>query len=777
MANNGITAVAIDKDKHSQWAVKYAVDNLCSSEPFLILIHVRILNQNSSAPLSDDALDKTDAECKELFLPFRGFCARKRVRIKEVVLDDINIAEAIVTYVKNNFITNLVAGASARGFLQSWSKKIDVPTSLTKLSPAFCSVYVVAKGKAVNIKTATLPLPANAHAKQPFSPKGGSPRPENVISENTNTRTNSRTEAVVGRRAIDISPRTPANDRYGNTLRSPSSPISSDSMFTPRSIFSHESIPSSDFSSSSGLRSWDLDSSQEFSNTSHGSSTSMVEAEMRRLKMELKKTMDMYSTACNEAVKAKHKALEFQKWKMDEARKFEDAKLAEEAALALAKMEKARTKAALEAAETSKRLAELEAKRRRDLEKKLLKEEEEKRNVLSALSNGNILYRKYDIEDIKTATNNFSDSRKIGEGGYGPVYKAYLDHTPVAVKVLKSDAAQGMKQFQQEVEVLSSIRHPNMVLLLGASPESGCLVYEYMDNGSLEDRLFRKGGTPPIPWWTRFKISAEIATGLLFLHQTKPEPLVHRDLKPANILLDHNYTSKISDVGLARLVPSNVNDTVTQYHMTAAAGTFCYIDPEYQQTGMLGTKSDVYALGIMLLQIITAKPPMGLAHNMERAIERGAFQDMLDPTVPHWPVEETLAYAKMALKCAELRKRDRPDLGTEILPELNRLKSLAYSERDSLGNVGSAANLSTSSSHRRSPIASRERMKSYPTHGLPRKPHHREFGEGDSYNGKIGFSSDTISSSIEETSSLSDLLPYEEREKFESLVRAYPTKM
>lgn len=227
-----------------------------------------------------------------------------------------------------------------------------------------------------------------------------------------------------------------------------------------------------------------------------------------------------------------------------------------------------------------------------------------------------------------------------------------------------------------QVEVLSCIRHPNMVLLLGACPEYGCLVYEYMDNGSLEDRIFRKGNTPPIPWQIRFKIAAEISTALLFLHQTKPEPLVHRDLKPANILLTQNYLSKISDVGLARLVPPSVANSVTQYHMTAAAGTFCYIDPEYQQTGLLGVKSDIYSLGVMLLQIITAKPPMGLSHHVQDAIEKGRFAEILDPTVEDWPVQEALSLAKLALKCCELRKRDRPDLGKVILPELNRLRDI-----------------------------------------------------------------------------------------------------
>lgn len=232
-----------------------------------------------------------------------------------------------------------------------------------------------------------------------------------------------------------------------------------------------------------------------------------------------------------------------------------------------------------------------------------------------------------------------------------------------------------------------------MVLLLGACPEYGCLVYEYMSSGSLEDCL-RRGNPRPLSWQLRFRIAAEIATGLLFLHQTKPEPLVHRDLKPGNILLDRNFVSKISDVGLARLVPPSVANSVTQYRMTSTAGTFCYIDPEYQQTGMLGTKSDVYSLGIMLLQIITAMPPMGLTHHVERAIEKGSFADVLDPAVPDWPMEETLIYAKLALKCAELRRKDRPDLGQDILPALNRLRSLAEDNLPNYAFGGASPNQS-----------------------------------------------------------------------------------
>lgn len=241
--------------------------------------------------------------------------------------------------------------------------------------------------------------------------------------------------------------------------------------------------------------------------------------------------------------------------------------------------------------------------------------------------------------------------------------------------------------------MLSCMRHPNMVLLLGACPEYGCLVYEYMANGSLEDRLFRRGNSRPLSWQLRFRIAAEIATGLHFLHQTKPEPLVHRDLKPGNILLDQNYVSKISDVGLARLVPPSIADDVTQYRMTSTAGTFCYIDPEYQQTGMLGVKSDVYSFGIVLLQILTAKPPMGLTHHIERAIENGTLADVLDPTVPDWPLEETTAFAKLALQCAELRRKDRPDLGKVVVHELYKLREFGEESMEHfLVGTGGGAN-------------------------------------------------------------------------------------
>ncbi|XP_038712214.1 U-box domain-containing protein 51-like isoform X2 [Tripterygium wilfordii] len=596
-----------------------------------------------------------------------------------------------------------------------------------KSAPDYCSVYVISKGKILSVRSAARPAANTAIPPRIPSPQladcaefedghrgqitKGSLR--NAASERTSFDRSSDYTRPVCEGARSASPSL-SLDNIDIGFSAPRSSVSRNSVSDETDMVGGFSRGSMDISGQ------DLDFSMSNSPRKSSASARDMDAEMRRLKLELKQTMDMYSTACKEALSAKKKANELSQWKVDEYRKLEEARLAGETALAAAEMEKAKTKAAIEAAEMAQKLAGMEVQRRRQAEMKAKREEEEKNRALTALAKNDIRYRKYSIEEIEEATSKFSDSNKVGEGGYGPVYKGKLDHTSVAIKVLRPGAAQGKKQFQQEVEVLSTIRHPNMVLLLGACPEYGCLVYEYMSHGSLEDRLFRKGNTPPLSWRKRFKIAAEIATALLFLHQAKPEPLVHRDLKPANILLDRNYVSKISDVGLARLVPPSVADTVTQYHMTSAAGTFCYIDPEYQQTGKLTTRSDIYSLGIMLLQIITAKSPMGLAHHVGRSIEKGKFADMLDPVVVDWPVEEALEFAKLALKCAELRKKDRPHLGTVIVPELNRLRDLGRnSEPRSSNNGYTQSSRHGNSGHTRSHGQS---SSSYSGSPLPRSP-------------------------------------------------------
>ncbi|KAF8407365.1 hypothetical protein HHK36_006493 [Tetracentron sinense] len=734
---NGSVAVAIDKDKGSQYAMKWAVDHLLSKGQTATLIHVKHKASSIPTPMGNhvsisDVNDgvasayrqQIDNQARELFLPFRCFCTRKDIQCRDVILEDADIAKALVEFVSHSAIENLVVGAPSRNSFIKRFKAADVPSSVSKEAPDFCNVYVISKGKISSARSATRTAPTNSHSRyqtqnqanlkhdptdahftqnssskvaerRSFEPQNSHDELESIRSPFTRRGRNGKSYGELSLPDTDIS--FVSSGRPSIDHMFPSLYDNLESGRTPR-LSNGSDLDNRSFESPMTHKSVDLNSLHEFSSISQESgrtslsSQSMedVEAEMRRLKLELKQTMDMYSTACKEALTAKQKARELHYWKIEEEQRLEEARLAEEAALAIAEREKIKCKAAIERAEASQRIAELEAQKRMNAEMNALKEAEEKNKVLTTLAHSDVRYRKYTIEEIEAATEFFTESRKIGEGGYGPVYKCYLDHTPVAIKVLRPDAAQGRSQFQQEVEVLSCIRHPNMVLLLGACPEYGCLVYEYMANGSLDDRLFRRGNTPVLSWQLRFRIAAEIGTGLLFLHQTKPEPLVHRDLKPGNILLDRNYVSKISDVGLARLVPPSVANNVTQYRMTSTAGTFCYIDPEYQQTGMLGIKSDIYSLGIMLLQLITAKPPMGLTHHVERSIEKGTFTEMLDPAVLDWPVEEALGFAKLSLQCAELRRKDRPDLGKVILPELNRLRALAEENMHPIMMDGSA---------------------------------------------------------------------------------------
>ncbi|KAL0415075.1 UNVERIFIED_CONTAM: U-box domain-containing protein 52 [Sesamum latifolium] len=761
--------VAIDQDKNSQFAVRWAVEKLRLRDNQIILVHVRTQQSHDSKDIPEEGREPTHAEAKQLFLSYRSICARKGVRAKEVMLHGHDVANKLCQYIGVNSITSIVLGAASRGALARAFKFADVPSSVAKHAPDYCTVYAVSKGKVQKLKSSTKPetpssatcsiprnafLPESTHAAK-FHPQdswksAASDQPRGSVDSGKSysplsSGNNSREYQQITPRERPSGSKTPFHQNLFYSSESlqavpaekqhggkgpavlESANISNESIVcssnyssshdsgTGDSEFGHmapfnrqqgskisailqsmndlnlevrtkdaTSYSVSGSSDHSQVLSFPSDVSFEIldqnrisdSWSSSSSRAAEKEDELRRLKQELKEMTMKYDMACQEAVTANDKVRGISQWKSEEANELEEAQHAQEAALAIVEREKLKCKVAVEVAYMAQRIAELESEKRKQAEMKFKKEAEEKQKVIDALAHTEIRYRRYTMDEISVATNYFSSSEKVGEGGYGPVFKATLDHTPVAIKVLRPDMSQGEKQFHREVEVLSRMRHPHMVILLGACPEYGCLVYEYMQNGSLEDRLFCRDGSRPLSWRARFRIAAEIATALNFLHRTRPEPLVHRDLKPANILLDKNYVSKISDVGLCRLVPPSMADSVTQYHMTAAAGTFCYIDPEYQQTGMLGTKSDIYSLGVMLLQIITAKPAMGLTHHVETAIEAGRFAEILDPTVNDWPVERALSFAKLALQCCELRRRDRPDLDSVILPELERLRDL-----------------------------------------------------------------------------------------------------
>ncbi|KAL5705494.1 non-specific serine/threonine protein kinase [Ranunculus cassubicifolius] len=212
--------------------------------------------------------------------------------------------------------------------------------------------------------------------------------------------------------------------------------------------------------------------------------------------------------------------------------------------------------------------------------------------------------RRFAYVELVRATNNFVDYGKLGEGGFGCVYKGILSDTnvEVAVKKVSKGSRQGKKEYISEVKIISQLRHRNLVQLLGWCHELGelLLVYEYMPNGSLDFHLF--GGRTILSWVMRYKIALGLASGLLYLHEEWEQCVVHRDIKSSNIMLDSSFNAKLGDFGLARFVDHDVGVKTTML-----AGTTGYMAPECHATGKAGKESDVYSFGVVALEIVSGR--------------------------------------------------------------------------------------------------------------------------------------------------------------------------
>lgn len=226
--------------------------------------------------------------------------------------------------------------------------------------------------------------------------------------------------------------------------------------------------------------------------------------------------------------------------------------------------------------------------------------------------------RRFSYKELASATNNFSADRKLGEGGFGAVYKGYLidSDTAIAVKRISQGSKQGKKEYVTEVKTINQLRHRNLVQLIGWCHDRGefLLAYEYMPNGSLDAHLFGKKG--PLAWAVRYKISLGLASALLYLHEEWDRCVVHRDIKSSNIMLDSSFNVKLGDFGLARLMDHELGPKTT-----GLAGTLGYLAPEYVSTGRASKESDVYSFGVVALEIATGRksssptkenPEMGL---------------------------------------------------------------------------------------------------------------------------------------------------------------------
>eukprot|EP00267_Zea_mays_P057463 XP_023157499.1 U-box domain-containing protein 33 [Zea mays] len=288
------------------------------------------------------------------------------------------------------------------------------------------------------------------------------------------------------------------------------------------------------------------------------------------------------------------------------------------------------------------------------------------KNRLGVFAPSEALNTKFSLIELQQATQDFNPMFKVGEGGFGSVYKGFLRNTTVAIKLLHPESMQRQSEFHQEASVLSTVRHPNLVTLIGTCPEAFGLVYEFFPNGSLEDCLGCKNNTRPLTWQTRTRIIGEMCSALIFLHSNKPHPVVHGDLKPDHILLDANYSSKLGDFGISRLLIQTNTCSTNLYRTTNPRGTFSYMDPEFLTTGELTPRSDVYSFGIIILRLLTGKQPQRIAEIVEDAIEKENLHSIIDSTAGSWPFIQANQLAHIALRCAELSRRRRPDLTVDV---------------------------------------------------------------------------------------------------------------
>ncbi|KAL8458260.1 hypothetical protein ACS0TY_035948 [Phlomoides rotata] len=298
----------------------------------------------------------------------------------------------------------------------------------------------------------------------------------------------------------------------------------------------------------------------------------------------------------------------------------------------------------------------------------------------------------FTYEELAFATDNFSGTNLLGQGGFGYVHKGVLhDGKVVAIKQLKLGSCQGEREFQAEVETISRVNHKHLVSLHGhcISGIQRLLVYEYVPNQTLEFHLYGKG-EPPMNWVTRIKVAVGSAKGLAYLHEDCHPKIIHRDIKSANILLDENFEAKVADFGLARFYSE------TDTHVsTRVMGTFGYLAPEYALTGKLTEKSDVFSFGVVLLELITGRRPIDKSQNylddnivdwarplLSQALENNNFDSVSDPRLLNeYNSNEMARMVACASACVRHLARRRPRM-SQILGALEGKLSLGELTED-----------------------------------------------------------------------------------------------
>ncbi|WMV48846.1 hypothetical protein MTR67_042231 [Solanum verrucosum] len=282
----------------------------------------------------------------------------------------------------------------------------------------------------------------------------------------------------------------------------------------------------------------------------------------------------------------------------------------------------------------------------------------------------------FDLATMPNATDNFSLNNKVGEGGFGPVYKGILvDGQEIAVKRLSRSSGQGLNEFKNEVKLIAKLQHRNLVKLVGSciDDEEKMLIYEYMANGSLDSFVFDQTRRKQLGWSKFFQIIDGIARGLLYLHQDSRLRIIHRDLKASNVLLDAELNPKISDFGLARTFQGDQCGDNTE----RVVGTFGYMAPEYALYGLFSVKSDVFSFGLLLLEIVIGKKNRcfrhphhhhGLIEYAWRMWTEGTPLALVDSSLEDTSsMLEILRCIHVSLLCVQQIPEDRPNMSVVVL--------------------------------------------------------------------------------------------------------------
>ncbi|OMO52195.1 hypothetical protein COLO4_37371 [Corchorus olitorius] len=645
--------IAINGNRKSKYVVSWALDKFIPEENImfkLLHVHPKITTvptpMGNSLPISQVRDDVADAykkevewQTNEMLLPYKKMCAQRKVQVDVLVIESDDVANAIAEEVTKGNITKLVIGASSRGIFTRKLKKNSLSSRISVCSPSFCTVYAVSKGKLSSIRPSD--LETNGSTRDDCSEASFSSKSSTSYSSSSQTDSGS-----IASYAAFCSPSLPMqrfqalstiNQTY---LHSRTSSLEISQSRSPD--INHSRFHSLDVMGGKDDMSSNPSSSETGQVLSRNSSCRSLQSDQQSWLSDQISTSDYSSSECKDLVtKIVLTFLRF--YNMIASRvniNFELEKLRTE----LRHLRGMYAIAQSETIDASRKLSTLSKRRLEEAIKlKEISSKEEEAKQLAKQEKEKYEAARTEAEHVKECADREASQKREAE------MKALHDakEKEKFENILAGSVEQYQKFAWEEIVLATSSFSEDLRVGMGAYGT----VYKCMLHHT--------------------------AVAVKVLHSTENSRT-------------KQFQQEIGDVGLSMMLTGDPSSTSTMFKDTAPVGTLCYIDPEYQRTGLISPKSDVYAFGMVILQLLTAKPAIALTHVVETAIDDNNLAGILDSDAGNWPVEETKELAMLGLSCAELRRRDRPGLKDQVLPILERMKEVANRARISISTLRSA---------------------------------------------------------------------------------------